>query len=158
MQFQELCQLTFFLRGRSSGQQSITIPSSETELEERGADWGEYALGGGDGVDLQEAELLLLPGEVLVYENAGKDTLISIWRRRRGLHLNSFIIAVFQIQSIIIYKNTTNWFVEGINLYISLKSKKVFWYTFHPNEEIVNYSRTRLISRYRQWKISTYML
>jgi hypothetical protein len=45
----------------------MTMPSSETELEDNGTDWGEYVRGGGEGVDRYEAELLLmlLSGEVL---------------------------------------------------------------------------------------------
>lgn len=43
----------------------MTIPSSDTELDDKGVVWGEYAIGGGDGVDLYDAELLLLlPGDV----------------------------------------------------------------------------------------------
>jgi hypothetical protein len=38
----------------------MTMPSSETELEDNGTDWGEYARGGGEGVDRYEAELLLM--------------------------------------------------------------------------------------------------
>lgn len=49
----------------------MTIPSSEAELNEL---MGEV-LGGGDGVDLKEAELLLLlPGDVPNMGKAGKKT------------------------------------------------------------------------------------
>lgn len=44
--------------------QSITMPSSDAELDERStAGEEESSLGGGEGDDLQEAELLL-PGDV----------------------------------------------------------------------------------------------
>lgn len=45
----------------------MTIPSSDAELEERGSGGDENSLGGGEGVDLYEAELLL-PGEVPAHD------------------------------------------------------------------------------------------
>lgn len=45
----------------------MTIPSSDAELEERGSGGEENSLGGGEGVDLYEAELLL-PGDVPAHD------------------------------------------------------------------------------------------
>lgn len=45
----------------------MTMPSSDAELEERGSGGEENSLGGGDGVDLYEAELLL-PGDVPAHD------------------------------------------------------------------------------------------
>lgn len=43
------------------------MPSSDAELEERGNGGDEISLGGGDGVDLYDAELLL-PGDVPAHD------------------------------------------------------------------------------------------
>lgn len=53
------------------------MPSSEAELEDKGNGGVENSRGGGDGVDLYEAELLL-PGEVPVYETAATKKCHSI--------------------------------------------------------------------------------
>lgn len=45
----------------------MTIPSSDAELEERGNGGDENSLGGGEGVDLYDAELLL-PGDVPAHD------------------------------------------------------------------------------------------
>lgn len=46
------------------------MPSSDAELEERGSGGEENSLGGGEGVDLYDAELLL-PGDVPAHDIPG---------------------------------------------------------------------------------------